>query len=240
MVPLVFTYKIEKSMLEEKKLEFVEINPKEEAAHSIIWLHGLGADSSDFVPIVQELNLTEILKMRFVFPNAPVIPITINNGFPLRAWYDITSLSSHGEIEEKGIAVSTARINRIIQDEMERGVPSNRIFLAGFSQGAVMALTVGLSFSNPLAGIIALSGYLPGAKNLTSKAQHKETPIFIAHGTEDAVVPYALGKAAYLSLVEANADYKISWHSYPIAHSVSAQEIQDLKTWIKSQVNMAL
>jgi phospholipase/carboxylesterase len=209
-------------------LSSIEIQPEGQAERSVIWLHGLGADGSDFVPIVQELQLPKQLGIRFIFPHAPVIPITINNGYAMRAWYNILSINLERIIDHLGIQQSISQVNALIQQEIERGIKLNNILLAGFSQGAVVALATALTHAKPLAGVIALSGYLSSPNIL---GQNKQLPIFLAHGTEDPVVPYALGEAAHAALSEAG--YPIDWHSYPMAHSVCPQEIQDLRKWIE-------
>lgn len=223
------------SLKKEKSLDCIEINPKKPAQKSIIWLHGLGADGSDFVPIIPELKLPEILGIRFIFPHAPIRPITINNGYEMRAWYDISSLAFDGQIDESGILYATHLIEQLITKEIDRGIATKDILLAGFSQGAVIALTTGLRFTQSLAGIIALSGYLPLADKLIAQASpvNRHIPIFLAHGSEDAVVPYALGKNAYVTLKQYH--YPVSWHSYPMPHSVCAAEMTDLSQWIQAR-----
>jgi phospholipase/carboxylesterase len=203
---------------------------------SVIWLHGLGADGSDFVPIVPELHLPESLGMRFVFPHAPVMPITMNQGYQMPAWFDIFELSVQSRIDEEGIGRSVGMVTQIIQQEVERGIPANRIILAGFSQGSVIALASALNYPLRLGGVIALSGYLPIADQLLQKANpiNKDVPIFIAHGTEDNVLPYALGKATYVALQQAG--YPVSWYSYPMAHSVCAKEVADISDWLQKTV----
>jgi len=201
---------------------------------SVIWLHGLGADGSDFVPIVPELRLPESLGMRFVFPHAPVMPITMNQGYEMRAWFDIFELSIQAEIDETGISRSVEMVHRLIQQEISRGIPTNRIFLAGFSQGSVIALTTGLSYASPLGGVIALSGYLPLAEKVLQHAHpvNSQLPIFIAHGMDDTVLPYALGKATYVALQQAG--YPVDWHSYQMAHTVCAEEVADISSWLQN------
>lgn len=212
----------------------IEINPDTTPAATIIWLHGLGADANDFVPIVPELNLTGNLPVRFIFPNAPEQPVTINNGYVMRAWYDIVSLEVNNHADEKGIAKSIGFISALIEQEEKRGMPSNKILLAGFSQGAVIALSTGLTYAKPLAGVVALSGYLPFADQLFAKAPptNKTIPIFLAHGTEDNVVPYFLGQATHEALVKQG--YPVAWHSYRMPHSVCGEEINDIRHWLLS------
>lgn len=218
--------------IDQDALSFIEINPKTPAKRCVIWLHGLGADGSDFVPIVPELRLPEALAIRFVFPHAPVMPITINQGYEMPAWYDISSVAIDGKIDKDGMMKSVATIEKYIAKEISQGISRENIILAGFSQGAVIALLTALHGLTPVAGVIALSGYLPLAKEaIQTLNQGAKFPIFIAHGMEDSIVPYALGKAAYLTLNELN--YPVSWHSYPIAHTVSLDEIHDLSMWIQ-------
>ena len=216
-------------------LSSLKIDPPDAIKKCIIWLHGLGADGSDFAPVVPELRLPHAMGIRFIFPHAPIMPITINNGYEMRAWYNIAALTINGIIDEAGIAKSIAAIETLIEKEESRGIASTDIILAGFSQGAVMALATGLHYTKPLAGIIALSGYLPFATLTSPQASeaNQSIPIFIGHGSDDSVVPYALGKAAYAALKQAN--FPVSWHSYAMAHSVCAEEIKDISQWIQTR-----
>lgn len=211
----------------------IELDPSCPPKHTIIFMHGLGADGNDFVPAVSELHLPDSLAVRFIFPHAPIIPVTINGGMSMRAWYDITSTLQHGATEETGIQRSIMEIERLIDRENERGIPSTHVILAGFSQGAVIALRTGLQLKRKLAGIVALSGYLPFPEKLaavTHEANHA-TPIFLAHGMLDIVVPFMLGNAAYSALQEAG--YPIDWHTYPIMHTVSNEEMHDISHFIR-------
>lgn len=210
--------------------DYIEINPEVIAKYSIIWLHGLGADGSDFVPIIPELNIPSSLAIRFIFPHAPVMPVTINQGYEMRAWYDIYGVTIAAKIDADGIAKSVAAVNQLIQREVGRGIAAENIILAGFSQGAVIALTAGLTHINKLRGIIALSGYLPLADQVLSNL-NTTTPIFIAHGTEDSVVPYVMGTATYVALKQAGLP--VDWRSYPMAHSVCGEELRDISLWIQ-------
>lgn len=220
------------SLNQEPDLSRIEINPSQPAKHTIIWLHGLGADGNDFVPIVPELQLPSSMAVRFIFPHAPTMPITINNGHEMRAWYDIASLDiDRNNVDYIGIAKSNAFINDMIEQEVARGIPTENIILAGFSQGAVIALTTGLLYHKKLGGILALSGYLPPEALIKANAANKKTPIFLAHGSDDPVLPFALGMAAHAGLSEAGHD--VDWHSYPIPHSVCAPEIHDMSRWIQ-------
>lgn len=215
-------------------LPAIEINPKTEVSHCIIWLHGLGADGSDFAPIVPQLHLPEKMGIRFIFPHAPERAVTINQGYKMPAWYDINSLNSDGEIDYEGMMQSVVTIQALIEKEIASGIAPQNIILAGFSQGAVIALLTGIYSPTPISGVIALSGYLPLSKEGKEKLIERKNkfPIFIAHGTEDAVVSYALGKTAYMQLKGAN--YPLVWHSYAMPHSVCIEELQDLSNWIQT------
>lgn len=220
-------------------LEFLdcrEINPDVISKHTIIWLHGLGADANDFVPIVSELNLPKIAAVRFIFPNAPLRPVTINNGYETRAWFDVHGISLNAKLDEEGIQKALASIGNIIENEISRGISADHIFIAGFSQGAAMALATGIHFPKKLGGIIALSGYIPLTANtlIEIKSANHQTPIFLAHGTDDMVVPYILGQVTCNSLQEAG--YNVDWYSYPMAHSVSEAEILDISDWLKKRL----
>lgn len=217
----------------QKILSCVKIDPIGQPIRAIIWLHGLGADGHDFTPIVPELELPSTLGIRFIFPHAPIMPVTINQGYEMPAWFDIYSASIAAKIDNQGIANSIQQINAIIEAQTKDGITPNNIILAGFSQGAVIALATGLSFPEKLAGMIALSGYLPQAGELlmTASAANRTTPIFVGHGTEDPIVPYALGEST--SNVLTSAGYPVAWHSYPMPHSVSPDEIEDIGKWIR-------
>lgn len=214
-------------------LNAIEINPSTTASKCVIWLHGLGADGSDFVPIVPELHLPAALGVRFIFPHAPVMPVTLNNGYEMPAWFDIYDLSRLSKIDEAGINNSIETVVKIIAREEERGITSNNIILAGFSQGAVIALSAGLRHPKRLAGIIALSGYLPLADKVIGNASpaNRETPIFVAHGSEDNVVPYSHGKGTYTALKRAG--FAATWHSYEMQHSVCGEEVSDIGKWMQ-------
>lgn len=220
-------------MSNQAPLSCIEIEPTHPPKHTIICLHGLGADGSDLAPIAAEMHLPESLAIRFIFPNAPTMPVTINNGYEMHAWYDIVGLSLNSRVDKIGVANSALMVEKLIDQQLAQGIPSNNIILAGFSQGALIAMVTGLCYAKKLGGIIALSGYLPHAEEVFKKASpaNQQIPIFMAHGTEDLVVPYAFGKAAYAALKE--SDYAVEWHSYPIPHSVSAQEIADISQWIQ-------
>jgi phospholipase/carboxylesterase len=213
-------------------LSCIEIAPKQQAKGSVIWLHGLGADGNDFVPIVPELRLADELGLRFIFPNAEMRPVTINNGYVMRAWYDILAMDITHRADKEGINESVNQINSLIENEESKGIPSQNIILAGFSQGAVMALTAGLRSNKTLAGILALSGYLPFTEDIIGNlsASKKNIPIWMGHGIQDNIVPYQAGLTAFDTLKRSGLT--ISWHSYQMGHSVCAEEVRDIADWI--------
>jgi phospholipase/carboxylesterase len=207
----------------------------ETAAHptySVIWLHGLGADGNDFAPLVPELVSPQWPALRFVFPHAPVRPVTINGGMPMRAWYDIYGFDLMSRQDEAGTRQSIAQVEALIAREHERGVPSERILLAGFSQGGAIALAAGLRHPQKLAGIIALSTYLPIAATLADERSEANTavPIFWGHGTLDPVVILQRGLDSRAALEALG--YTVDWHTYLMPHSVCPQEIGDLRQWM--------
>lgn len=199
---------------------------------SVIWLHGLGADGHDFAPIVAELGLPPSTNIRFIFPHAPMLPVTINGGYVMPAWYDIKSLDLRQEEDEQGIRHSQLQLETLIRRELERGIPSQRIALAGFSQGGAIALHTGLRHDAPLAGVLALSTYLPLPGTLKQEASHTNAalPLFMAHGKVDSVIPLGHGMATKDLLMEAG--YAVEWHEYPMAHTVCGEEICDIGTWL--------
>ena len=213
-------------------LEFVEINPKAEPHASIIWLHGLGADGHDFEPIVSELRLPETLPIRFVFPHAPMRSVTINAGMVMRAWYDVIGMPGSGGIELDDFFESVDLLDSLIQKEMDSGMPSERILLAGFSQGGAISLHTGLTYGKHLAGILALSTYLPTAHDIADEISlvNKDIPIMMAHGTMDPMIPMAHAVRTKQALKQLG--YQISWHEYPIMHGVCTEEIQDISAWL--------
>lgn len=215
------------------RLEKVIIEPNNSPEHSIIWLHGLGADGHDFVPIVEQLQITNEKNIRFIFPHAPVKPVTINNGMEMRAWYDITGFSIADKQDRVGIEQSLNEIHSLIESEISKGISSQKIVLAGFSQGGAVALQAGLRASKKLAGIIALSTYLPLHENFADDKHHANltTPIFMAHGTFDPVVPIDLGEISRKVLEE--HEYSLQWQQYPMQHEVCMEEIRDIDNWLK-------
>ena len=210
----------------------VETGPKPQA--SVIWLHGLGADGHDFEPIVPELKLPATPAVRFVFPHAPVRPVTMNNGYPMRAWFDIVKIGVNQPRDLAGMQASQAAVEELIARENSRGVPTARIVLAGFSQGGAVALYTGLQHRDKLAGIMALSTWLPSGEgmDLQVSSGNTATPIFYAHGTQDPVVPIQLGEQTRNWLTQKGC--VISWHSYPMPHSVSMEEIMHISAWLRS------
>jgi phospholipase/carboxylesterase len=213
-------------------LSTIEINPSATAIGTVIMLHGLGADGNDFAPIVAELNVLNHLPLRFVFPNAPQRAITINNGYVMPAWYDITSLEIQQRADRAGVAESVKQLTQLIVHEKSLGISDHNIILAGFSQGAVIALATGIYYPEKLGGILALSGYLPFSEaelENTSQINH-QTPIFMGHGKQDKMVPYSLGEAAYSTLKKLK--FNVRWHDYAMAHSVCQQELQDIAAWL--------
>ncbi|MDX8391633.1 MAG: dienelactone hydrolase family protein [Mariprofundaceae bacterium] len=212
----------------------IETAPEPDAA--IIWLHGLGADGHDFEPIVAQLGLNKDTRIRFIFPHAPAIPVSINGGYVMPAWYDIRENNLGVEHDAAGIANSEQAISLLIEQQQMHGIATHRIILAGFSQGAAMALHVGLQQSEALAGIIVLSGYLLLPDTLQDRVHENATqsPIWMAHGINDPVVPFELGETACDKLRELNID--TLWHSYPMAHQVCPQEISALGKWLNTRL----
>ncbi len=213
-------------------LECVECEPEGPARSSVIWLHGLGADGHDFEPVIPELALSDDLAVRFVFPHAPQRPVTINGGMVMRAWYDILDLDNRRDEDEEGLRTSEAQVRALVEREVSRGVSEERIVLAGFSQGGAIALQAGVRHPRRLAGIMALSTYLPLPEKLEAEASpaHRDCPVFMAHGTQDPVVPFEGGQLSREAL-EAQG-YEIEWREYPMPHSVCMEEIADAATWL--------
>ena len=215
-------------------LPHVEINTGPNPDAAVIWLHGLGADGNDFAAIVPELDLTGCPAIRFVFPHAPSIPVTINGGYVMPAWYDIFAADLQRREDDAGIRRSALAIEALIARENQRGVATRRIVLAGFSQGCAVALHTGLRHPQPLAGIIALSGYLPLADSLAGEASaaNRPTPIFMGHGSADPMV--AIGRAEASRDALQALGYGVQWHSYPMQHSVHPRELQDIALFLRS------
>ena len=229
---IVSTLKTNK-MNSSKSLECITVNPLQPATRSVIWLHGLGADGHDFVNIIPELNLPNSLSVRFIFPHAPIRPVTINAGMPMRAWFDIYSLTHLNQEDQAGMEEGSGALVELIEQEISLGINSRQIVLAGFSQGGALALYTGLRYGKPLAGILGLSTYLPRPSCLKAEASkaNQQTPIFIAHGDFDPVLPVLLGKEAYRVLKQ--LDYPVQWHTYPMEHVVCLEEIGAISQWLK-------
>jgi phospholipase/carboxylesterase len=218
-------------------LTAIEIETGDNPTHAIIWLHGLGADGHDFVPIVDELDLPSKKRIRFIFPHAPERPVTINGGYVMRAWYDIYHADFNHRQDESGIRESQQAIDALIIREQQRGIPTQHIFLAGFSQGGAMALQTGLRQAQPLSGIIALSCYLPLVETLATEASpsNASIPILMTHGINDPVIPIAYAIASKDELLAAH--YQVDWHQYLMAHTVCGPEIADISYWLQRLVD---
>jgi phospholipase/carboxylesterase len=216
-------------------LETVERETAPNPQWSVIWLHGLGADGHDFAPIVPELVRRDWPALRFVFPHAPVRAVTINGGVRMPAWYDIRDLDLDQRADERGVRESMAQVEALIQRECERGVPASRLILAGFSQGGAIALAAGVRRQAPLAGLVALSTYLPMASTTPVEATvaGSRTPIFMAHGRQDPVVPASLGALSRDILRKLGSP--VDWHEYAMPHSVCADEVRDLGDWLQER-----
>jgi len=212
-------------------LDTLEIEPSGEADASVIWMHGLGADAHDFYGLPPELGLPAEIKVRYIFPNAPQIPVTINQGMVMRAWYDIEELSARGQ-DETGIRQSSEWVTELIAREISRGVVSTRIVVAGFSQGGAMALFTGLRYPERLGGVMCLSGYLllPESLSAETSEANQELPVFQAHGSEDPMVSRDLGRRGHNALVEAG--HRVDWHEYPMAHQVCLEEVREIGQWL--------
>ena len=213
-------------------LETIEVETAAKPNAAVIWLHGLGADGHDFEPIVPEIVRHGERAWRFVFPNAPVRPVTINGGMPMRAWYDLKGLDRKAAEDVAGFRDTERQVRQLIAREAERGIPARRIVLAGFSQGAAVSLYTAPRFAEALAGVVALSGYLPGADSFSAERApaNDATPIFMAHGRGDAVLPMTLGVHSRDFLTAQG--YAVEWHDYPMAHAVCADEIADIRRFL--------
>ena len=211
-------------------LDAIEITTGPKSRFAVLWLHGLGADGHDFEPIVPELGLG--VPVRFVFPHAPVRPVTINGGMAMRAWYDILGFDRRAREDAAGIRASAAAVTELVDREIERGMSSDRIVLAGFSQGGAIALHTALREPRPVAGVLALSTYLPLAATLASErsAANARLPLFMAHGTDDGVLPLQLAETSRGALEALG--YAVEWHAYPMAHSVCMEEVGAIGAWL--------
>ncbi|MBB3211597.1 phospholipase/carboxylesterase [Herbaspirillum sp. Sphag1AN] len=214
-------------------LATIEIETAPNPTAAVIWLHGLGADGNDFVPIVRELDLTVAPAIRFVFPTADTRPVTVNGGYVMRAWYDIFAPDLVRREDEPGLRTSQAQIEALIAKERARGIAANRIVLAGFSQGCAMTLQTGLRHPEKLAGLMCLSGYLPLASTIAAEraAANQHTPIFMAHGRQDPIVVLGRGEQSRDALLA--LDYQIEWHEYQMQHSVCQEEVDDIGHWLQ-------
>ena len=214
-------------------LENIEIETAPNPAAAIIWMHGLGADGNDFVPMVRELDLAGLPAIRFVFPHAGTMPVTVNGGYVMRAWYDINNADLVRREDEGGLRASQAQIEALIAREKARGIPASRIVLAGFSQGCAMALQTGLRHPEALAGMMCLSGYVPLADKVEAErtAPSLATPIFMVHGRGDGVIPIFRAEQSRDLLVKMG--YRVEWHEYMMQHSLCQEEVDDISAWLK-------
>jgi phospholipase/carboxylesterase len=214
-------------------LEAIELQTGPDPKYCVIWLHGLGADGNDFAPIVPELGLPRAAAIRFIFPHAPMQPVTINNGYVMRAWYDILGADLVRREDEQGLRASQGLIEALMQREATRGIAAANLVLAGFSQGGAIALQTGLRHTERIAGIMALSTYLPIAGTVAAErsAANREVPIFMAHGTQDPMIVLARATSSRDKLIELG--YSVEWHQYPMPHSVSPEEVRDIGIWLR-------
>ncbi|OLC01136.1 MAG: carboxylesterase [Candidatus Rokubacteria bacterium 13_1_40CM_68_15] len=213
-------------------LETLEVETAPSPRAAVIWMHGLGADGHDFAGIERQVTPPGAA-VRYVYPHAPMMAVTINNGYVMRAWYDVFGAAGERREDEAGVRASQARVEQLIAREKSRGIPARAIVLAGFSQGGAMALHTGLRHPERLAGVMALSCFLPVARTLAAEASapNRDVPIFMAHGVADAVIPVTRARAARDTLL--GLGYKVEWHEYPMAHSLCPQEIEDIATWLE-------
>jgi phospholipase/carboxylesterase len=221
--------------MSQKTLEAIEVETGAKPQASVIWMHGLGADGNDFVPIVHELDLSGAPDIRFVFPHAPMQPVSINNGYVMRAWYDVRWGDLEGrtkQADEQGVRASQRAVVQLIERENSRGITAGNIVLAGFSQGGAVALQTALRYPQTLAGVMALSTYLPLAESFAKEAtpENRRIPVFMAHGLDDGVIQHAVGAQSRDALVQNG--YDVEWHEYPMQHSVCLEEIRDIGVWL--------
>ena len=210
-------------------LPCVEIEPGEAATHAIIWLHGLGADGNDFAPLVP--HLTPPTAVRFVFPHAPQIPVTINGGMRMPAWYDILNMSIDREVDEAQLRASASAVHQLIEREIERGIAAENIILAGFSQGGAVAYEAALTYTKPLCGLLALSTYLATKDSIKLNSANKSLPILVQHGKQDPIVPESLGAQAYTWLQQQG--YAVNYQTFNMQHQVCAEQVQAINTWLQ-------
>jgi phospholipase/carboxylesterase len=221
-------------------LDCIELAANNTHRASVIWLHGLGADGNDFVPIVPELDLPDGLGVRFVFPHAPVRSVTLNAGMRMRAWFDVHSLGRGGDFNREHLEVSARQLEALIQKELDRGIASERILLAGFSQGGAVVLHTGFRYPRRLAGILAISTYHPDLAPNSDRlpAERAEAnrglPVFLAHGELDPLIPVSLAERSRRAVEDAG--YDVEWHTYPMAHAVCPEEIRDISAWLRARL----
>lgn len=220
----------------QESAEAVILSPQAPPSATVIWLHGLGADGFDFVPIVDELRLPPSLPVRFIFPHATPRPVTINNGFVMRAWYDIVGFGPERAEDEAGIRESEGVVKQYIEQQIAQGIPANKIVIAGFSQGGAIAFQSGLRYPQRLAGIMALSTYLPLGASVAAEASaaNRDVPILMCHGSRDGVVPAQLGQKSRDTLQ--SLGYQIDWRTYPMEHSVCMEEVTDISKWLQARL----
>jgi len=212
-------------------LSCIDIEPKAPATATVILLHGLGANGNDFVPMVAELRLPAGLPVRFIFPNAPSIPVTINGGYVMPAWYDITEINIDRKIDATQLIASAEQVRLLIDREIDRGIPSHRIAIAGFSQGGAVAYQAALTYMQPLAGLLCMSTYFATRQTITPNSANRTLPIFICHGTADPMVPERMGQGALQDLTARG--YPVAYKAYPMGHEVCAAQIADISRWLQ-------
>ncbi|MBU1568033.1 MAG: carboxylesterase [Proteobacteria bacterium] len=213
-------------------LPAIELETRPNPDSTVIWLHGLGADGNDFAPIVKQLQLPAAAAIRFIFPHAPVMPVTVNGGFVMPAWYDILEMQIDRRVDQPGLLASAKAIGGFVDRELDRGIAGKRLVVAGFSQGGAVAYHLVLSHTTPLGGLLAMSTYLATADTLVYSPANKEIPIKIQHGTHDPIVPETLGRKAAARLTQEG--YQISYQSYPMEHSVCPEQIKDISWWLQT------
>lgn len=221
----------------DQSIPMVEVTTQTPYDAVVIWLHGLGDSGDGFAPIVPELKLPNDLAIKFIFPHAPVRSVTINGGMPMRAWYDIKSLELNQRADAQGVHESSQVISQLIDQTLSEGIDSRRIILAGFSQGGVIAYHTALRYNKPLGGVLALSTYMTQAELLPNEGTqaNKATPILVNHGTQDPVVPMMLGQQAFDTLI--NNGYQATWKTYPMQHSVCAEQLVDISAWLQARLS---
>ncbi len=234
--PNYFSCNYAKTPMTTALLPAIELQTGHQPIASVIWLHGLGADGNDFVSVVRELKLPDSLPIRFIFPHAPMRAVTINGGQVMRAWYDLAQGADGLQSKQDDIRASQREIEKLIEREISRGISSDKIILAGFSQGGVIALQVGLRYAKKLNGIMALSTYLALPESLETEAsvENKSIPIFIAHGEQDSVIQFSVAETSRDALLKHG--YRPAWHPYPMPHSVCMEEIEDISAWLQMQL----